>query len=685
MLTYGREICSEFAISGRREWLVTNGLGGYGMGTVAGSLSRSYHGLLVAAISPPDAPGLPPAARTLLLAKLDETASYHGQSYPLYADQWADEANATAPWTTPRGYRHLQQFHLEGTTPVWSYALADALLEKRVWMQPGANTTMISYRLLRASGPLVLHLAARASYRDHHGNVQQRGVFPLHAQATAHGVRVTTDDDALPFLLLSREASLEPAACVWQHGYHLATEHERGQRDLECYCHVAEGQVTLHTGETTTVVVSAEAEPELDGARAWATRQHYEQALLAEFAGHVTAQHPNAQAAPDEAAAAIRHLALAADQFIVRRGGGCSVIAGYPWFGDWGRDTMISLPGLTLATGRPEIARQILQTFATVVDQGMIPNRFPDAGETPEYNTIDATLWYVEALAAYHTATSDSALLAKLYPVLQQIVAWHRRGTRYHIRLDPADGLLTGGTPEVQLTWMDAKLGDWVVTPRIGKPVEINALWYNALRRLADFARVLGHAEDAAEYTALADQARAGFARFWNAAAGYCYDVLDGPTGHDPSLRPNQLLAVSLPHSPLPADQARAVVDVCARRLLTDHGLRSLDAAHPDYNGQYRGDRRSRDAAYHQGTVWGWLIGPFVSAHLRVYADPAQARAFLLPLLQQINSHGVGSLSEVFDGDAPFTPRACIAQAWTVAEVLRTWGELALAGSNNFV
>jgi predicted glycogen debranching enzyme len=256
-----------------------------------------------------------------------------------------------------------------------------------------------------------------------------------------------------------------------------------------------------------------------------------------------------------------------------------------------------------------------------------------------------------------------------LFPVLREVVDWHVRGTRYQIHVDPADGLLYAGEPGVQLTWMDAKVDDWVVTPRIGKPVEVNALWYNALCVMAEFARLLGEPHE--RYEALADKARAGFARFWNEEAGYCCDVLDGPDGNDPALRPNQLFAVSLPHSPLIPEQQKAVVDACARHLLTSHGLRSLNPRHPDYKGHHGGDRRTRDAAYHQGTVWGWLIGPFVSAHLRVYRDPALARSFLQPLLQQLESHCVGSLSEIFDGDPPHTPRGCVAQAWTVAEVLR--------------
>lgn len=700
MLDYGRDLCGDVAVAGQREWLVTNGLGGYAMGTAAGLLSRSYHGLLIAAMAPPGQSGRPPAARTLLLAKLDETADYDGRRYQLFTDQRADEPNAADPWITPKGYRCLERFHLEGTTPVWSYALADARLEKRVWMEPGANTTYIQYRLTQASRPLALHLAALVTYRDHHGNVAHSGTFPFQVEPVQHGLRLAALN-APPFYLLSehvqglsRAVTEEPrddhslfsircsisAPPAWQPGYHLAVEHYRGQKDLESYCHAADLAVTLHAGESVTFVASTEAAPDLDGDAAYARRQECEQALLAQARPGLRLE--AAAGGPDWLTGAIEHLALAADQFIVARQQpdgalGRSIIAGYPWFGDWGRDTMISLPGLTLVTGRADVARQILLTFARFVDQGMLPNRFPDAGEEPEYNTIDATLWYFEAIRAYHAATDDDQVLAELYPVLQEIVDWHRRGTRYNIHLDERDGLLYGGSPEVQLTWMDAKLDDWVVTPRIGKPVEINALWYNALRSLAGFARRLGLDDDAAGYDALADQTAAGLrSRFWSDELGYCYDVLDGPDGDDPALRPNQLFAVSLHHSPLSAEQARAVVDVCARRLLTSHGLRSLAPDHPEYIGHYGGDRHSRDAAYHQGTTWGWLLGPFVSAHYRVRRDPAAARAFLLPMLQHLNSHCIGSLSEIFDGDPPFTPRGCIAQAWTVAEVLRVWAEV---------
>jgi predicted glycogen debranching enzyme len=390
----------------------------------------------------------------------------------------------------------------------------------------------------------------------------------------------------------------------------------------------------------------------------------------------------------------VEQLILAADQFIVSRAIGDkaeskSIVAGYHWFADWGRDTMIALPGLTLTTGRLEVAAAILRTYADFVDRGMLPNRFPDGGETAdeaEYNTVDATLWYFEAIRAYLAASEgppwrateparpgDDELLRDLFPVLQEIVNWHVQGTRYGIKMDPVDGLLRSGETGVQLTWMDAKVGDWVVTPRTGKTVEVNALWYNALCSLAEMADCLG--EPAAEYRELAETAGASFGRFWNDTLGYCYDVIDGPRGDDASLRPNQLLAVSLYHSPLAGPWQQAIVDVCARHLLTSHGLRSLAPGNPAYLGRYGGSRRQRDAAYHQGTVWGWLIGPFVHAHLKVYRDRAQARTFLLPFLDHLSGGCVGSISEIFDGDPPFAPRGAIAQAWSVAEVLRAWKE----------
>jgi predicted glycogen debranching enzyme len=582
----------------------------------------------------------------------------------LFANRWAGGQ------VEPAGFYHLERFYLEGTTPVWTFACANALLEKRIWMQPGANTTYIRYDLGRGSAPLALSVKALANYRDHHGSTHA-GDWHMRVEPVPHGLQVTAFEGATAFYLLSDQAEATPQH-EWYQGYFLNMEAYRGLDALDDNLYVGHFRATLHPGQSLTLVASTDARPNLDGVSAYAERRAYEQQLLA--GAGLPRQRPIG--APDPTA--IEHLVLSADQFIVCRAlpddlDGRSVIAGYPWFGDWGRDTMISLPGLTLVTGRHDVAARILRTFAQFVDRGMLPNRFPDEGEMPEYNTVDATLWYFEAVRAYHHTTGDDGLLRDLFPVLEEIVDWHQRGTRYCIHVDPADGLISAGEPGVQLTWMDAKVGDWVVTPRIGKPVEINALWYNALRSMGDFARRLGQPSD--HYEALAEQTRAGFARFWNGAVGYCYDVIDGPDGDDLALRPNQLLAVSLPHSPLNARQQRAVVDVCARQLLTSHGLRSLAPDDPAYIGHYSGDQRQRDAAYHQGTVWSWLIGPFVTAHLRVYGDRELARSFLQPLIHHLTDHGVGSISEIFDGDPPFIPRGCIAQAWSVAELLRAWGQ----------
>jgi predicted glycogen debranching enzyme len=652
-LAFGREVCGDLAAAEVREWLVTNGLGGYASGTLAGSLTRRYHGLLIAALQPP-------LGRTLLLTGFDETVTYDGQAYPLSTNRWVGGV------VEPAGYLHLERFHLEGTTPVWTYACADALLEKRIWMEPGANTTYVRYDVRRAALPLAVSIKAIVNYRDHHGNTRagtwQPGIDPVPG-----GLRVTAFGGATPLHLLSADATAGPQA-EWYQGYWLGLDAYRGLDPEDDNFYAGRFEATLGPGDSLTLVASTEPAPDLDGSAAYDRRLAYESGLLA---GSKLADAP----------ARVRQLVLAADQFIVRRRmgdrpGGHSVIAGYHWFGDWGRDTMIALPGLTLATDRPEVAASILRTFAAFVDRGMLPNRFPDQGETPEYNTVDATLWYFEAIRAYHAGqpAGDTALLRELYPVLQEIIDWHRRGTRYGIRVDPADGLLVSGEEGVQLTWMDAKVGDWVVTPRAGKVVEINALWYNALCVMADVARKLGEPADA--YAGLAGQVHASFGRFWSDELGYCYDVIDGPGGDDASLRPNQLLAVSLHHSPLDRARQRAVVDACAYHLLTSHGLRSLASGDAAYVGHYGGDQRQRDAAYHQGTVWAWLMGPFVSAHLRVYGDRALARSYLEPLLDHLAGGCVGSINEIFDGDAPFTPRGAIAQAWSVAEILRAWQEI---------
>ncbi len=352
-----------------------------------------------------------------------------------------------------------------------------------------------------------------------------------------------------------------------------------------------------------------------------------------------------------------------------------SIIAGYPWFTDWGRDTMIALPGLATTLGRYGLAAGILRTYAHFVDGGMIPNCFPDRGEAPQYNTADATLWMFQALDDYLQANPDPDLARELFPVLATIIHAHAEGTRYGIHVDPRDGLLHAGEPGTQLTWMDAKHGDQVFTPRIGKPVEINALWLNALDVGARLAAQLGYTAEQGLFQSLLAGARAGFSRFWNAERACLYDVIDvdGGATHDSRVRPNQILAVALPYSAMSREQMRAVVDCCGRELLTSHGLRSLSPQEPGFIGAYLGGPEQRDAAYHMGTVWSWLLGPFVRAHYRVYGDAPLAQSFLSPIAQHLMSACVGSISEIFDGDAPYNARGCFAQAWSVAEILRSW------------
>ena len=656
---FGREICGDLAAAESREWLVTNGIGGYASGTVAGSQTRRYHGLLVAALQPP-------VGRTQLVSAIDEIVHYDGADFSLSTHRWASGA------VDPQGFLLLEDFHLEGATPVWTYALADALLEKRILMRQGENTTYIHYTLVRGSSALEMELKALVNYRDFH-SLTHAGDWRMNIRPLEGGVKVLAFDGATPFYLKSSAATCEPRH-EWYLGCFLGEETARGLSDRDDRLFAALFRARLEIGSSVVFVATTEENALLDKETVRAERANYEVKLFQDW------QAKNA-ALREQAPSWLWQLILAADQFIVKRSlpeepDGRSIIAGYHWFGDWGRDTMISLPGLTLATGRAGVARQILLAFLLYVDGGMLPNNFPDARSKPEYNTVDAALWYCESVRQYFEATQDAVTLQKLFPVLAIMIDAHIAGTRYNIHVDPADGLLYAGAPGVQLTWMDAKIGDWVVTPRAGKPVEINALWINALETMAGFARLLLKPGEA--YEKLAAKAKKSFQRFWNADGNCCFDVIDSPgIGNDAALRPNQIFAVSLPVSPLTPEQQKAVVDVCARQLLTSHGLRSLAPGEPGYTGHYGGSPRDRDAAYHQGTVWGWLLGPFALAHYRVYQDREAALRFLEPLGRQIYSSGLGTLSEIFDGHAPFTPRGCISQAWTVAEVLRAWKKIA--------
>jgi predicted glycogen debranching enzyme len=653
LVHFGPEIGADLANGLRREWLVTNGLGGYASGTISGANTRRYHGLLVAAL-------VPPVERTVLVGGLVEWVTYDGRRYPLCAHEYGDGT------VDPRGFIHFESFALEGTLPVWTFALADALVERRVWMTHGANTTWVTYRLVRGGYGVEIDVTPLVTYRGFHSLSRGGAYAPAITQLQNGGIEIRAFDGAVPLLVVASGASFTPIGAWYWNFLHRA-ESDRGLDDRSDLYAPGTFSTRLGAGEVATLILTTEPLSETDSDRALHAEQQRQRSLLE-------------QAAATSADPVVQQLVLAADQFVADRidrdhQRGKTIIAGYHWFNDWGRDTMIALPGLTLSTGRAREAANILRTFARYVDQGMLPNNFPDSsGALPDFNTVDATLWYVVAIAAYEQTTGDSTLVDELLPLLRSIVDWHVRGTRYGIGMDPKDGLLRAGAPGVQLTWMDAKVGDWVVTPRIGKPVEINALWYNALRTVGAFLEARAEPVVAAEYQALAERARASFVqRFWRPDVGYLADVVDGPDGDELALRPNQIISVSLPFPLLTGEQAAAVLDAVGRALFTGLGLRSLSPDDPAYRGDYAGDQVQRDGAYHQGPVWTWLIGAYAEAHFRVHRDRSAALALLRSFKHHLCDAGLGSVSEILEGNAPHVPRGCIAQAWGVAEVLRVW------------
>jgi 4-alpha-glucanotransferase len=515
-------------------------------------------------------------------------------------------------------------------------------------------------------------VALLVNARDHHAVTQGDRIQPqIHAEGDDLLRVVHRDWFELGIRAHGGTLQVDPA---WIEGFDLPVERERGLEDRDDHLRVGHAFLTLEAGRWCGISAGVGELPKGDLLQSLEAHQARDARLLEQ----AVRADPHFNGAPDW----IRQLVLAADSFLFARPlpevpDGESVIAGYPWFGDWGRDTMIALPGLTLATGRLDSGRHILETFARFVDHGMLPNVFPGWGETPEYNTVDAALWYIEAWRACLEASADDAALRRVFPVLEDVIAGYRDGTRYGIAMDPEDGLIRAGKSGVQLTWMDAKVGDWVVTPRIGKPVEINALWFNALVAMGDLARRLG--ANPRPYEALAERARTGFARYIRHDGAGLLDLLDGPGGDDAALRPNQILAVSLPASALGPDDQAGVVATCGRVLLTSYGLRSLSPAHPDYRGRYLGDVWQRDGAYHQGTVWGWLLGHYARAEFRVTGDARLALSRLNPLGDHIRDAGLGSLSEIFDGEPPHTPRGAPLQAWSVACTLEAWWQLGRA------
>lgn len=663
-IRFGRETCGELAQAERREWWLSNGLGGYAAGNVAGTLTRRYHGLLIAPLKPP-------LGRSLVFAKADATLEVDGLTYPLFSNRWPDDV------IDPSGNHHIEAFWLDGRMPVWRFAFGDLKLELRFWMEPGANTVYLAYRPdypIAQQRKLNLRIRLLVNARDHHGTAEPWRFNPVIEPYGADTLVVSNPigSGSQPYQLKfqARGGTVKPDHS-WYENFDLPVESERGLPHQDHHLCVGEYSLPLANNEWSGLTASLD-----DNAS-----PYIEEAMRRFFAhddGVLTRTQvtvPELRESPDW----IQQLALAADSFLFARPlpgnpQGESVIAGYPWFGDWGRDTMIALPGLTLATGRFESARNILQTFSRFIDQGMLPNVFPGSGETPEYNTVDAALWYIEAWRVYIEATDDWAELRKTYSVLEEIIHWYSKGTRYGIAHDEKDGLLRAGEPGVQLTWMDAKVGDWVVTPRIGKPVEINALWYNALKIMAQFAEKLNLPAEA--YKALAAATQSGFQGFINPDNGGLFDVLDGPGGNDASLRPNQICTVSLPFSPLPLETQQRVVELCGKLLLTSYGLRSLSSDHPQYTPHYSGGVKERDGAYHQGTVWAWLLGHYAIAEHKVSGDVDKAMSRLEPLREHLFDAGLGTVSEIFEAEPPHKPCGTPAQAWSVACVLEAWWRL---------
>jgi predicted glycogen debranching enzyme len=643
-----------------REWLVTNGLGGYASGTISGVVTRRYHGLLIAALPAPH-------GRVVMLNHLWDRVRLADRSIAVLGGE-----DLTRD--------HLADFRLDAGLPVWRYEIEGVVLERAILMPHGQNTVNITYRVISGRGPVRLTLRPSLNFRPHHAPVSTPLAAPYTFTAVDDRYEVSSGQDfpTLRWILRGQGAAFTLEGKVVRQVMY-RDEARRGEASGGDLWSPGYFRLDLEPGAEATLIASTE---------------RWETILALSPAEARTAERERRRRLLDAAPPPLREspaaqLVLAADQFLIRPVGRAeevararaagdevrSVIAGYHWFTDWGRDTMISLPGLTLVTGRQVEAGYILRTFAQCVRDGLIPNLFPEGDVEGLYHTADATLWFFHAIDSYLQATGDRTTLRLLLPRLSEIVARHVEGTRFGIGVDPADGLLRQGAPGYQLTWMDAKVGDWVVTPRRGKAVEINALWYNALRVLAGWLREEGRESAAHEVDAHAERARVSFNhRFWCAEGAYLYDVVDGEHGDDPACRPNQLFAISLPNAILDAERWKPVLESVRERLLTPLGLRSLAPGHPDFKPKYFGDLRARDAAYHQGTVWAWLIGPWIDAWLRVHPeDRAGARRFLEGFVPHLNEACVGTISEIFDAEPPFTPRGCIAQAWSVAEMLRCW------------
>lgn len=646
-IAFDQRITQKFNEAIRREWLETNGLGGWASSTISGAHTRRYHGLLVAATRPP-------VGRKVMLSKLDETIAVEGRRLEMTTNVYSGAVH-------PQGYRHLQHFS-KNFFPAYTYEAAGVRWQKTIAAVNGENTTLILYEVSDASPAFILELQPFMGGRDYHSlthaNDQMTENFEFE-----NDVFVARLYEGLPDLFLLVHGATFEAFPDWYFNFEYLVEKARGQDFQEDLFTPGVFKFQLKAGDKLGVIASTQNPKDRDAFALFAQEKERRKKLISILP------------VIDETT---KTLGLAADQFIVQRDNDFkTIIAGYHWFTDWGRDTMIALPGLTLATGRFDDAKKIIQAFAQSISQGMLPNRFPDKEVEPEYNTVDATLWFFVAIFKYLKYTGDKAFIKdELLPVLDDIIAWHERGTRYSIHVDD-DGLLYAGEPGVQLTWMDAKIGDWVVTPRTGKAVEINALWFNALAIMEFLHNLVGQQTPAHRYGERAEKTKDRFQReFWYEEGGYLYDYVAGET-RDISIRPNQIFALSLPFPLLEEQQAKKVLETVTDKLYTPFGLRSLAPEDPQYRPVYSGNGSERDSAYHQGTVWAWLLGPWLTALVRVNGQEgkATARKYFKEIIPHLEDAGIGTVSEIFDADWPNAPRGCIAQAWSVAEILRAYIE----------
>lgn len=637
------------------EWIETNGLGGWASSSVAGCNTRRYHGLLIAATRPP-------VGRVSLVSKLEEAITTENGTFELGTNDYGDVIY-------PHGYDYITSF-TKDLFPEWTYQINGIVLKKTITMVQGENTTLVLYEVKSAPFSFILNLSPLISARDYHA-LQNSSTHIFWNAEFKDSVFSTVPYEGAPRIFILVPGAIYQHHPQWYYHFNYAVEKYRGLDFVEDLFNYGTFRVKLKEGDKAGIIISTK-NPEAGDAFALFEKERVRKQFLINKTNDETT----------------RQLTLAADQFIVKRDEHLkTIIAGYHWFTDWGRDTMISLPGLCLSTGRFEDAKFIISAFARWVSEGMLPNRFPDNGGSPEYNNVDGTLWYFIAIKRYLDATHDTVFLVnEILPVLKGIIDWHFKGTRYHIHVDD-DNLLYAGEDGQQLTWMDVRIGDWVVTPRAGKPVEVQALWYNALNIFAVLLQLNHEEDEAARIRVHVEKTKESFLdTFWFKEGHYLYDVIDKKDIPDTTLRPNQLFAMSLPYPLIEGERAKMVLKIIEEKLYTTVGLRSLAANDTRYVPVYGGNPFQRDSSYHQGTVWSWLLGPYIDSIMKTpdfagedgLSGKEKAQKIIHDFAFHLSDGCIGSVSEIFDAEAPHYPRGCVAQAWSVGELLRVIREYKL-------